>query len=114
MTTGAKKTAAGFAVAASIAAAVVFTVLRPPMPADSVIAESPAQLEGQPLSSGATLVSSRAATMEVPRQQEIPQVDINTGNPDLDRYLRQHQDYIGSGTFGPGFATATMVSYDGR
>ena len=114
MTTGVKKTAAGFAVAASIAAAVVFTVLRPPMPGNPVIAETPAQLEGQQLSNGATLVANRAAGMDIPRQQEIPRVDIDTGNPDLDRYLRQHQDYIGSGTFGPGFATATMVSYDGR
>ena len=108
-----KKAAAGFAVAASITAAVIFTTLTPEMPGETVVAEAPADPAGQQLASGATLVANRAA-VEMPRTQELRQVDIDTGNPDLDRYLRQHQDYIGSGAFGPGFATATMVSYDGN
>ena len=108
-----KKAAAGFAVAASVTAAVIFTTLTPEMPAETVVAQAPAYPEGQQLASGATLVANRAA-IEMPHNQEIRQVDIDTGNPDLDRYLRQHQDYIGSGAFGPGFATATMVSYDGH
>lgn len=108
-----KKAAAGFAVAASVTAAVIFTTLTPEMPAETVVAQAPAHPEGQQLASGATLVANRAA-IEMPHNQEIRQVDIDTGNPDLDRYLRQHQDYIGSGAFGPGFATATMVSYDGH
>jgi negative regulator of sigma E activity len=110
---GMKKAAAGFAVAASVTAAVIFTTLVPEMPGETVVAEAPAFQQGQQLASGATLVANRAA-IEMPRKQEIRQVDIDTGNPDLDRYLRQHQDYIGSGAFGPGFATATMVSYDGN
>ena len=110
---GMKKAAAGFAVAASVAAAVIFTTLTPDMPGETVVAETPAYAEGQQLASGATLVANRAA-IEMQRKQEIRQVDIDTGNPDLDRYLRQHQDYTGSGAFGPGFATATMVSYDGH
>jgi negative regulator of sigma E activity len=110
---GVKKAAAGFAVAASIAAAVVFTVLMPEMPGETLVAETPAYAKGQQVSTGATLVANRAA-VDMPRKQELRQVEIDTGNPDLDRYLRQHQDYTGSGTFGPGFATATMVSFDGR
>ena len=110
---GMKKAAAGFAVAASLTAAVLFTTLTPEMPGETVVAEAPADPAGQQLASGATLVANRAA-VEMPRTQELRQVDIDTGNPDLDRYLRQHQDYIGSGAFGPGFATATMVSYDGN
>jgi len=110
---GMKKAAAGFAVAASVTAAVIFTTLVPEMPGETVVAEAPAFQQGQQLASGATLVANRAA-IEMPPKQEIRQVDIDTGNPDLDRYLRQHQDYIGSGAFGPGFATATMVSYDGN
>lgn len=110
---GMKKAAAGFAVAASLAAAVIFTTLTPDMTGETVVAEAPVSPETQQLSPGATLVANRAA-IDLPPGQEIRQVDIDTGNPDLDRYLRQHQDYIGSGTFGPGFATATMVSYDGH
>ena len=110
---GMKKAAAGFAVAASVTAAVIFTTLTPDMPGETVVAQAPVHQQGQQLASGATLVANRAA-IEMPRKQEILQVDIDTGNPDLDRYLRQHQDYIGSGAFGPGFATATMVSYDGH
>ncbi|MDX1344561.1 MAG: sigma-E factor negative regulatory protein [Sedimenticolaceae bacterium] len=111
---GMKKAAAGFAVAASIAAAVIFTTLTPEMPGETVVvAQAPANPQGQQLATGATLVANRAA-IEMPRTQELRQVDIDTGNPDLDRYLRQHQDYIGSGAFGTGFATATMVSYDGH
>ena len=112
---GMKKAAAGFAVAASLAAAVIFTTLTPDMTGETVVAEAPSYPEAQQLSSGATLVANRASIEMPSRQgQDIRQVDIDTGNPDLDRYLRQHQDYIGSGAFGPGFATATMVSYDGH
>jgi negative regulator of sigma E activity len=108
-----RKAAAGFAVAASVAVAVIFTVFRTELPVESVVAESTPAAESRMPSVAPTLVAT-AASQNMSTQQAISQVEIDTGNPDLDRYLRKHQDYIGSSTFGPGFTTATMVSYDGR
>jgi negative regulator of sigma E activity len=111
--TGRRKAVAGFAIAASLAAAVVFTLFRTQMPAETVVAESTPAADIRSFDAAPTLVAN-GATQSEPVQQAIRQVEIDTGNPDLDRYLRQHQDYAGSGAFGPGFTTATMVSYDGR
>lgn len=112
---GATRTAAGFAVAASVAAAVVFTVFRTQLPAETVqVADVKQPAEVLTLAAAPALVANSAAIDAVQVNEVVSQVEIDTGNPDLDRYLRAHQDYIGNGTFGPGFTTATMVSYDGN
>jgi sigma-E factor negative regulatory protein RseA len=109
-----KKTAAGFAVAASVAAAVVFTVFRTELPTTgTVVADNAPVVESSAPAIAPTLVAD-SGTQPASAMETVSQVEIDTGNPDLDRYLRAHQDYTGSGSFGPGFATATMVSYGGR
>lgn len=105
-----KRAAAGFAVAASVAAMAVFTLFRTELPTATVVADNTPAVESAAPVMAPTLVADSSTTA----QEAVRQVEIDTGNADLDRYLRAHQDYTGGGSFGPGFATATMVSYDGR